>query len=1228
MTQQQPKPTPPGSDPAAAIARLRGRLDAIARRLRMVLVLRAVLVCLGALVLGALAIGGLDLLLRLPASVRIVLLAGLLALVIRLVLRRVLPAISTRLRPTDVALLIERRHPSARGLLASAVDLEHGDVQDADDVDDEPDVDAIDRDALRLAALRSASRRFESFDTSSLLRLGVLARPAGAVAVLAAIVTLIGVLNPTTLRVGAHRVLTPWDATRWPVRYAIDDITPSDARAVDAPVPIRALIGNPQTQLDDTTRTLVTWRLLDENGNELGDWSRTLLMPQRKRDTIKGVPVYEQLIDVRDRAARVPEQQRLTLEYRITTRDDATRTNRLVLARPPQLQETIVDLSPPQYASALAQRGSIRAGQIESDKSDLLVRPVLAGTRVALVWKFSKPVAWDEQQPQWVQRVASSAGLVAFDQPDERSIRLELIANESIVIEPAVRDRAGIPVRTPIIASLEVLEDLSPSARIIEPTRDEQVTAQARVEIGAELSDDFGLTRATIRARRASPPEGSSGAPPEPIGEPIEIAETTIDIEPSATLTHTLDLSTLVLEPGDELRVWATAWDLRANESDPAMGSGESSVRVLRIVEQRELIEQVRRALDPMRGNLRQLDERQAELQRMLRDRSPRTADEQRSLSERLRANQRAIEQLSQTVRRNNLDDEALRATLNDASGVLEQATQQSERAQEQISRGSNEPASQSQRRVRDQIGELLAMLDQGQDAWLALRNVQQLRSDLETLREDTQELSQRTAGQTLDELSADDRSALQQILDRQLQNAEDARQAINTLDQRAQELQENDPTQAQALRRAAQQARAAQLEQKLREAGAQIQQNQTGNATQSQDEVLEELEELLEELENTIQNRDNALRRELASIIDSIKGLIDAQERELIRLDRAKLSNDFTDLDARIIALVGNTLSVRDEALGAFPETRIIADHIGRAGAAQNTAISALRANPPEADRSEQAQRGALQHLFNALEEAQRLDEQAAQRQAQRAREELKAKYEQALDTQSRIHDETLALGQDPLARRERSQARAIGQQQIELTDELTQMPQETEGLSEAPVFTLAHAQLDRLMAQSSQGLGERQITTRTTQSQRQSMMILSSLIEVLGEQQQDQAEDFDDGGSQGGGQGGGQGSGDEPLIPPVAELRLLRSMQQLVADQTRSMSEMGSAPDQAEVRAVGELQKQLFEQGADLIERINPTRQPSPQPQPQPSESEDDAQQPNPDPREPVENDGGDDQ
>lgn len=1184
--------------------RLRKRLRTIASRIRLLLLTRAILTILAALMIAIIVLAGADYLLRLPINVRVVVLALLGGFLIYLIIRHVTPAWKTRLSETDVALLVEKHNPAARGLLAPVIDLERATT----------DSDAFDQ-QLRDAAIRTATQRLGQFMFPPILNLRVMTRPVIAMVAIAMVLVVIGSLNPALIRVGAQRVLTPWEDARWPVRYAIWDVTPATPRAVDVPVSLRALVGNESSDLQSPTRVLVSWRILDEDNTPIGEWTRTLLMPQRRRDAQRGIPVYEQLIDPRDRATRRPDDQRFTLEYRINTRDDRTETRRVTLVRPPRLIETQVDLELPEYAIPIADSGVVQSGSLTRSTSENRIDPVLEGTRVRTRWVFSKPIADDDTPPEWIERVVQGAQVESYTRPDERSLELVILARDPILIEPSILDRTGVPVREPIMLAIDVIQDLEPSIQLIDPSRDENLTPNATIAVRAEQRDDLGLLRAGLWAQRATPPSGSSGAPAEPVGNPIQIKEATLDMQLVSELEAELALGTLDLSPGDEIRIWADAWDLRAQADRPSLGYARSGERVIRIVTEEELIEQVRRSLDPIRNNLRSLDQRQGEVQDLLRDESPRAADEQRSLSERLRANENVLNQLAETVKRNAIDDDTLRRTIDDAASVIAEAARQSERADDQIRRGEVENASESQRQVRNRLGELLSMLDQGQDSWLALRNVQQLRADLESIREQTQELAQRTAGQSLEEMSSEDRAALEQILDRQLENAEDARNAINELDQRAEELQENDPTQAEALRKAAAQARAAQLEQKLREAGAQIEQNQTSTATQTQEEVLEELEELLEELENTIQNRDNALRRELASIMDALKQLIDAQEREIIRLDSMILDNNFNGMDQRLIALVRNTLSVRDEALGAFPETRSIADHVTRAGNAQSGAINALRANPIAPDQAQAGQKAALNHLRNALEEAQKLDDQAAQRQMQRARDELRQAYEQALETQTRINEETIALGDENLSRRERSRARTLVSEQQALRDELDQMLEEHEGLTDAPVFTLAHDQLDRLMSQSADGLNERRIAPATNASQRQAMSVLASLVDVLNEQQQQQ-EDFEDGQSQGQqGNGGQQAGAEEPLIPPVAQLKLLRSMQQLVMDQTRAISETQN-PDPSQIESVGQLQKQLYEQGAALIDSMNPTPA-------APVSPPEDGDSGNSDPIEPVETD-----
>ena len=58
--------------------------------------------------------------------------------------------------------------------------------------------------------------------------------------------------------------------------------------------------------------------------------------------------------------------------------------------------------------------------------------------------------------------------------------------------------------------------------------------------------------------------------------------------------------------------------------------------------------------------------------------------------------------------------------------------------------------------------------------------------------------------------------------------------------------------------------------------------------------------------------------------------------------------------------------------------------------------------------------------------------------------------------------------------------------------------------------------------------------------------------------------------------------------MLPPIAELKLLRFLQQEAADRTRDASD-GNA-ENAELDAVARLQHDLAEQGKTLLEKLNP--------------------------------------
>jgi DNA repair exonuclease SbcCD ATPase subunit len=333
-----------------------------------------------------------------------------------------------------------------------------------------------------------------------------------------------------------------------------------------------------------------------------------------------------------------------------------------------------------------------------------------------------------------------------------------------------------------------------------------------------------------------------------------------------------------------------------------------STPRTIRIVEDKEIVDRVEQQLGSIGEILRRLDERQHELLERLQDGSDVESADQATLTDQIESRARATRALAEQLQQSRIEDAQLSPMLDALDTALAEAQEQSERAAQSLDRDQDQQANERMQDVREELGDAIAMLDRGQDTWLARRAIEDLRSQVEGILQDTKQLGAQTGGRSVGQLSEDERSMLQKILDKQRRVAQDARETIDELDAQADALDKNNPTGAQGIRDAATQGRNSGIEEQLAQAGDEIAQNQTSSAAGTQQQVLEELDKMLEQIEEAQKNRDSALRRKLASIMESIKAIIEDQTHELARLDRNE-----PNLDEPLIALRNNTLGIRE---------------------------------------------------------------------------------------------------------------------------------------------------------------------------------------------------------------------------------------------------------------------------------------------------------------------------
>jgi hypothetical protein len=915
---------------------------------------------------------------------------------------------------------------------------------------------------------------------------------------------------------------------------------------------------------------------------------------------------YERLVDLPVIAS--PDDEPARLEYAFETPDDRTDWAEITLVEQPEVTGIEVVITPPAYAATVG--GAFLAGEVdlgEASRAGGLVGPVLAGSGVVITTHLNKPATPSVAEPLLeIESGAAPAG-VSIEQ-DGASARIAWNADASARLSLGLRDRFGVESLEDTVVRFDVVADAKPRVAVVEPVRDESVLATAVVDVEAEGRDDVALAWVGLAYERARVPGGSEGAQAESDGNRIDLART----ETSAmleTLRTRLDLAPLGLRPGDVLEIYGLAAD--SYERDGVSHDvAESDPRRLRIISESELIDELLAELGGVRQAAIRLDQQQAELQDRLagareRGESPNAEDARRqsNVSESLDAAAESVERVADRLERNGLEDEGLRRVVRDASRAADRGARAAESAAESLNEAADnaeaaaeqpegearehaeaaaqeaaERAEQESEEVRRALEELARALDRGEDSWAVRRALEGILQDQSELSRETASAGAQTVGRSSDELTEEERSILDDIARRQLDVAERTAELLDELEERAEESAEQDAGQSSAMRAASRRGREQGVAQMLREASRAVAQNRAADAGRSQDEAQEQLEEMLNDLKQAERQRDAELQRALLSLVETLEALIRTQESELARLDAQA-----DGLAAGMERLHRNTLSALDEAQGDTA-TAAVAMPLGEAASAQAAAIVQLREAAPDLAGARESETRSLMKLQEALSIAQQALEDAERREQERKRQELQSAYRAALEAQVAITLETAEFTDRQLSRRERAELRGLAGRETELAAQLEALREQFPELTETRVFDYTHRRMNDGLGRAAETLTGGEAGPAVAFDQASVERMLRGLIESLDSPQSDQEQDFSQGG--GGGGGGGQGGGENPLIPPLAELQMLRTLQQDIYDRTRSLEQAGLSGEMVE--RVGSEQRELAEQARAVLEAM----------------------------------------
>jgi hypothetical protein len=737
-------------------------------------------------------------------------------------------------------------------------------------------------------------------------------------------------------------------------------------------------------------------------------------------------------------------------------------------------------------------------------------------------------------------------------------------------------------------------------ASVIEPGRDETVLATARARVVIEGRDDVALAWSRVEAEPARASRTSESPTPDAAGPRLILSESAPQ-EPRRTREElTIDLAELgdrsgqKFEPGDELRVSVVVQDVLGQRGLAQRDPARSAVRRLRVISEAQFAEQLQAELQAVRAAAIRASQEQSAVQQRLRETgdAPAAGEAQERLTERLAPPKDLLESLARRVEQNDPSDRTIDGLLREARDQASRALEASQRATDALRSAQPESkagAEADQREVRDAADRLAELLDRGRDGWAARRSIERLLDDQRSVRERTQELSREAAGRSAQELSPEQLTRLERLAEEQRELSARAAGAIEDAERRAQALRQNDPGQSRSLREAAERAREERLGESQRAAAEQIARNQTGQAERSQEQAQQTLEQMLRDLDRTEQRRDEALRRLAAELVGRVRELVQRQEREVELLAAGP-----EDLGPRIetmTALQRDALATKDQAVSqgqSDPALAGVADALDAASAFMGQAIGALRAEPADALEALRAERDSLARLRDALAQAEKARENSQQRQEQRKLEELREKYAAALAEQRAIQAGVVPLVGKELSRRERQSIRELGTRQASLRTTLGEIRSGTEGLGDAVVFELAHRRLDRSTQAAGDTLARGVADAGVQREIASTVRVLSALIESLSQmrRREDGFREAAQGGNQAGGQGGqGQEQRENSLVPPIAELRMLRMLQQDAAERTRELSD---APDAAALELAGQDQTEIADRAKQLLEKL----------------------------------------
>ena len=1215
---------------------------------RALLLARALLRWVAAALSALTACALVDYALRLPGGLRLAIGVALAAALVFWLVKQLTRVAGVKPALHTLALRVERYYPQLAGTLASGVEFtaNPGRFADSDGMA-----------AMAENSVRDAAVKLEGVNLGKLIDPVPTARAAVVALLVASAAAAFVVAAPESALLAMKRWFLPLGGHEWPLRTGVESLMTSTIWPADAPVRFRARLTRGYSA---SMRTWVVYRATINGVG--GGWQRVLMNDQAVEASLlsEDVGQFESLVDLLNAQGEAPHAGRGAasqsfkgrVEYYFEAGDAQSPVQELRLIERPALRALRVEIEPPAYARELVPAQTV---YLDQQSGAVASGSALIGSRVKWVMQFNKPLPGSADDAAAIAKMtpgfaSGAAGGVNDLRVDASALRGDSETPPQVTasfrlmktVQTPVRliDEHGLESLSDRLYRLEAVTDQQPAASVTTPATDESVLASARVALEAVSQDDVGVEWIALEAKHevarsgGGAPATQPAAEARPEGTGVKSAEGSASSAvreltrvagkgPRAAVRTELDLRSMSLKPGDDVVITAVSrdvYELDGARHEPA----RSTPRKLHVIDAETFAAQVRADLQALRDQAVRLEQRQQEL---IKEEASRSKPGQEDLSARLDSQRQFLRAVTERMTRNRVDDASLREAVEKSAELVEKGGEASKDAERKLdaaakeqakregkdakdsSQGKSEPSKEEkasadaarakQEEVAEALRSIASMLDQGKDADAIRGELSAMQREQERVSAETRDLAQKTAGQKPEEMNAQDRAKLNENANKQAALSNKANELTKKMQAAAGEMaKDKDPQKqaaAKAMSEAASTAQRQGLSQTMQQASDAARENRMSDAGEQQKQSAETMKQMSEQLAQQDKAKQDVLRRRLTELADVIKRLVEQQRAQLARAEKAN-SGDGLDEPASVLrraTIAASEQARSDKGLASA------AASLDRAASHQADAVKSLResAMAPAVG----AMRMSLAELEAALNEVNKKKDEIDQKEAEKKREQIKAEYEKLIARQTELRAATAALVGPDRTRKQQADLRELSFRQKDFQIDANRL---RELVKDTLLFVHLHGRIDRLSESVTQQLRAATGEAAVLADQDTIASLLRTMVDALNQKKEDEPFAGEQNQQQ---QGGGGGGGQPPLVPPTAELKLLRSLQQSLLDQTRALAEQREPADgsksERRAREIQELsvqQRELSGLGERLLQKMRPPRMPEGMPPP----------------------------